>query len=250
MCHNNDRVDLAIVPHDGLPAVTSHHFTLVFTVNRNVMVSVSDTVSTTMVARLPVTGFLREVACRQKAYDEAHQLAQETVMLNNSIDDRFSKAMALHTLGLVAYAQPGANLDEAFIFFDRSQSILYELGDRWKPAHNLCIRAEAEYKLGEYASASRHFQESQKVACKADLASLILDALAGQADVDSHNEYKEYALELALHVLCHPATGQEAQRRSPRTCALNWKRHSPPSRWPRRNDVCAPETFLHWSKNN
>jgi hypothetical protein len=161
MCHNNDRVDLAIVPHDGLPAVTSHHFTLVFTVNRNVMVSVSDTVSTTMVARLPVTGFLREVACRQKAYDEAHQLAQETVMLNNSIDDRFSKAMALHTLGLVAYA-----------------------------------------------------------------------------------------LELALNVLCHPATGQEAQRRSPRTCALNWKRHSPPSRWPRRNDVCAPETFLHWSKNN
>jgi tetratricopeptide (TPR) repeat protein len=147
-------------------------------------------------------------------YDEARAALEESAALNSSVGDRWGLGSAFRGLGVVAQAQ-GAHL-QAMDMFRKSLDTFTELGGSWWVARVLAEMGRSAFALGNEAEAERVSRESLRIATEAGGTPVALEALAGFASLQAKQGNLEYALDLLLIVLNHPASLQETRDRAAR----------------------------------
>ena len=135
------------------------------------------------------------------AYDEAQQLAAESLQLSQLNQDASATAHAYNLLAVIAqYREQSA---EAIDWFHKSLALYREIGDHWSVARILV-------HLGA-AAAEAHYREALATALDVYVLPQALDALAGLADVALHYDAADRALLLARGVAAYAHAGLQAR---------------------------------------
>jgi tetratricopeptide (TPR) repeat protein len=154
------------------------------------------------------------VAIRLGRYDEARDTLEESVLLNTSIGDRWGLGFAYRGLGLIAQAQ-GEHL-QAVDMFGKSLDTLTELGARQDVARVLVEMSRSSFALGNDAKAERGWRQALHVTMDTQGIFVALEALVGMATLKAKQGTIEWAHELLLIVLNHPASLPETKNRADR----------------------------------
>jgi len=149
-------------------------------------------------------------ALRLGQYDEARAALEESVALSISVGDRYGLGFAYRGLGIIAQAQ-GEHL-HAVDMFHKSLDTLTELGARQDVARVLAEMGRSVFALGNDAEAERLWRESLRIAIETRGTFIALEALVGLASLQAKQGNMEYALELLLIVLNHPAASFQATK--------------------------------------
>jgi tetratricopeptide (TPR) repeat protein len=147
-------------------------------------------------------------------YDEVRAALEESVALNSSVGDRWGLGSAYRGLGIVAQAL--GQHQEAAAMFAKSLDTFTELGGSWWVARVLSDRGRSVFALGNQTEAKRIWHESLRIATEIHATPVALETLASLASLLAEPAEKEYALELLLLVLNHPASLQETKNRAAR----------------------------------
>ena len=145
-------------------------------------------------------------------YDEAQLALEESILLIKSIGDRTVLGLAYRGLGQVAQAQ-GKHM-QAVEMFRKAVDIFNELGTQSSAALGLAQMGHSFFALGDDREASHVWGESLHIAIESKGIFIALEALAGLASLQAKQGDKEYALEMALMILNHPACSQETKNRT------------------------------------
>ena len=143
--------------------------------------------------------------------DEVIDLLQESLLLTRETGDRLGIGMALEQLA--ATTQASGNPDEAQRLLQESISQFRDVGDLWFLAHALNLAGNFALQAGQNSQAREKFLEAGRLALAAQSPPNLLDALSGLACLEARMGRYERALELALKVLDHPASTQDARDR-------------------------------------
>lgn len=100
--------------------------------------------------------------------------------------------------------------------FGRSLDTFTELGGSWWVARVLADTGRSVFALGNHTEAGRVWRESLRIAAEIHATPVALEALASFANLRAEQDHREYALELLLIVLNHPASLQETKNRAAR----------------------------------
>jgi len=147
-------------------------------------------------------------------YNEAQIALEESILLINSIGDRWGLGLAYRGLGLVAQAQ--GNHTRAVEMFRKGVDIFNELGHRTSAAQGLALMGRSFLAIGDDAEANRVWGESLRIANETRGVFIALEALAGFASIQAKKGDSELALELLLIVLSNPACTQETKKHATR----------------------------------
>jgi tetratricopeptide (TPR) repeat protein len=142
-------------------------------------------------------------------YDEARLALEENVALNNSIGFGWGLGTAYRGLGIVAQAQ--GKHQQAVDMFHKSLDTLTELGGSWWVARVLADMSWSIFALGKDSEAEHTWCESLRIAVDIRGTPVALEALVGLASLLAKRNDMEYALELLLMVLNHPASFQKTK---------------------------------------
>jgi len=153
--------------------------------------------------------FLSRSALRLGRYDEARAALEETIALNSSIGFGWGLGSAYRELGIVAQAQ--GEHRPAVVMFRKSLDTFTELGGSWWVGCVLADMSWSIFALGNDAEAERIWRESLRIATDIHGTPVALEALAGLASLQAKRGNMEYALELLLMVLNHPASFQKTK---------------------------------------
>lgn len=145
-------------------------------------------------------------------YAEARTTLEESVALNRSIGDRWGLGYAYRGLGIVAQVQ--GEHQGAVDLFRTSLDTLTELGARQDVARVLAEMSRSIFALGDDAEAGRLLGESLRIAIETRSTFVALEALSGLASLQAKQGNLEYAFELLLIVLNHPASVQDTKDRA------------------------------------
>ena len=142
-------------------------------------------------------------------YDEAEKLLRESLALSREIDYHYGVGMALDGLGQVASAQ--GNNDEARALFFESYNIFRQIGMTHRMSGVLNHQGFNSLALGDTTGAQDSFRTALRIAHESGLMPSVLDALAGLMAYHADKEDFGEAFELAIYVLQHQASTQEAK---------------------------------------
>ncbi len=142
-------------------------------------------------------------------YDRAEKLLRESLALAREIDYHYGVGMALDGLGQVEYAR-GRN-DEARSLFLESYNIFREIGQAHRMSGVLNHQGFNSLAIGDAAEAQDSFRTALRLAYEGGMMPSALDALAGLLALQVDKEDYEGTLELAMCVLQHQASTQEAK---------------------------------------
>jgi predicted ATPase/transcriptional regulator with XRE-family HTH domain len=156
--------------------------------------------------------FLSLSAFRLGRFDEARTALEESIVLNNSVGDRWGLGSAYRGLGLVAQAQ-GEHI-QAMDAFHKSQDILTDLGARWDLARMLAEMGRSAFALGKDSEAEHSWRESLRISTETQTILVGLEAVVGMASLQAKRGEIQEALESLLVVLNHPAGIQETKNRA------------------------------------
>jgi len=145
-------------------------------------------------------------------YNEAQLALEESILLINSVGDRTVLGLAYRGLGQVAQVQ-GKHM-QAVEMFRKAVDIFDELGTQSSAALGLAQMGHSFFALGDDYEASHVWSESLRIAIDTKGIFIALEALAGLARLQAKQGDKEYALEVALMILNHPACSQETKKRA------------------------------------
>ena len=145
-------------------------------------------------------------------YNEAQLALEESILLINSVGDRTVLGLAYRGLGQVAQVQ-GKHM-QAVEMFRKAVDIFDELGTQSSAALGLAQMGHSFFALGDDYEASHVWSESLRIAIDTKGIFIALEALAGLASLQAKQGDKEYALEVALMILNHPACSQETKKRA------------------------------------
>jgi predicted ATPase/transcriptional regulator with XRE-family HTH domain len=156
--------------------------------------------------------FLSRSALRLGRYDEARAALEENVALNSSIGFGWGLGTAYRALGRVAQMQ--GEHEQAVEMFHKSLDLFTELGGSWFAARVLAEMGVSILALGNDTEAGRVWRKSLRIAIEINGTPVALDALVGLANLQAKEGDKEYALELLLFILHHPASLQVTKNRA------------------------------------
>jgi predicted ATPase/Tfp pilus assembly protein PilF len=156
--------------------------------------------------------FLGQSALALGRYDEARAALEESVALNISVGARWNLGHAYQGLGAVAQAQ--GKHRQAVDMFRQGVATFTELGGRFYAAQGLAEMGRSVFAMGNDTEAGRVWREALRIATEIHGTPVALEALVGLASLRARQGDLEYALELLLIVLNHPASVQETRERA------------------------------------
>ncbi len=145
-------------------------------------------------------------------HDEARNALEESIEINAAVGDRWGLGIARRGLGLVAQAQ--GQHREALEPFQESLQLFHELGARWEVARVKCEMARSLFALGHAAEAEHHWCESLQLSVETQGLLTAMEAIVGLARLRAGRGDSEYALQLLIFSLRHPATLPETKVRA------------------------------------
>jgi predicted ATPase/transcriptional regulator with XRE-family HTH domain len=145
-------------------------------------------------------------------YGEAEAYLQESLALCRQVGDRWGMGTAYRHLGLAALAQ--GNLAQAQALLRQSLDQFAGFITGWDVAQSLIYLAEATAAAGDRSEGRRTYLKALHLSTEAQAACQVLDILAGLADLLARAGDAERALALALRVLSHEVSTQEARDRA------------------------------------
>jgi predicted ATPase/DNA-binding XRE family transcriptional regulator len=151
-------------------------------------------------------------SCELKEYDQAQGLLRESLSISRALGDRWGMGSTLNTLGMLAQVR-GDHL-EAESLFREGLTLFKEMGDRLGIAQTLNNLGEVHTVLGADPEAWTSFLEAINIAVNMDTLPVALEALVGLASLSAKEGSPEWALELLLSVLAHPAAKKEVRDRA------------------------------------
>jgi tetratricopeptide (TPR) repeat protein len=144
-------------------------------------------------------------------YTQARERLQEGLTLARASRIRWLVGVAQGHLGLVLNAQ--GDYTGARTALLEAVAAAQESGNQWDRAWGEVGLGDAELGLGNSVQASTHYCLGLQIATEEHAWSIALDALAGFAQLRAQTGDRERALELAAHVLRHPASSGIARTR-------------------------------------
>jgi len=121
--------------------------------------------------------------------------------------------------GLALVEQEQGRHDEAIEAFQKSRSILNDLGARWDEARVFADMGRSIFALGNLADAENTWRTSIEIASEVKGTSLILESILGIANVRAKHGNSEQAYGLLLIVSNHTAVLQETRERAAKLSA-------------------------------
>lgn len=167
---------------------------------------------------------LGDIACTRDAYVEAAQHYQAAYELREAFADPEGMGHALYRLGMVAFRQ--ARHTEARTLWERSLTIYQTISDRGGRAWVLNGLGMAACALGEQAIARQYLVQALHIALKIHYLPLLLDLCTSVADTLLRQGEPDFALELLVCTLRHPACGRETSNRA-RLLLDQWRMQLP-----------------------
>jgi tetratricopeptide (TPR) repeat protein len=145
-------------------------------------------------------------------YEEAEAYLQESLVLCTQVGDRWGMGTAYRHLGLAALAQ--GNFVQAQALARQSLDCFGGLITGWDVSQSLIYLAEATVAAGDPTEGRRIYLEALHLSTEAQAGCQVLDILARLADLLARAGHAEQALALALCVLSHEVSTQEARDRA------------------------------------
>jgi tetratricopeptide (TPR) repeat protein len=155
-------------------------------------------------------------------YDEASTALEESIALSTSVGDRWGLGFAFREIGHIAQAKE-RHL-EAVGIFQKSLVILTELGARQDRGRVLAEMGNSLFTLGHDAEAKRAWLDSLRIGIETKGTFIILEALVGIASLQAKRGNVDYAFELLLSVINHPASMQDTKDHADRL-RVGWEAH-------------------------
>ena len=147
-------------------------------------------------------------------YATAEKLLREGLALAREVEYRSGVALALSIQGQVVDAQ--AQYTEAHALFEESHALYREIGDLRNVSRVLNSLGHNFLALNDTVAAQEAFCAALRLAREGGFIPIALDALAGLAALWAQGSDTERALELAHHVLQHPAASHVATAQAKR----------------------------------
>jgi uncharacterized protein HemY len=142
-------------------------------------------------------------------YGEAEKLLRESLELSREHGYRAATGLALDGLGQVAYAQE--RYEDARAFFSESAELFREMGDTHRLSRTLNHQGFNSLALRQEAGAQNAFNAALRMAYQGSWMPTALQALIGLAALETSQKASQGTLELALYILQHPSSSQEAK---------------------------------------
>jgi predicted ATPase/DNA-binding XRE family transcriptional regulator len=161
-----------------------------------------------------VSAYLARTALKLNRTAEIEGILWEGAQVTQESGDRFCYGLILEQLALAAQARGDFTSSEQL--FETSVDLFREIGDAWYLARALTSRGGSRKSIGELARAAEDYRQAIQLALDARALLIALTALAGLADVYVQEGRADSALEIAIHVLEHPASPQEAKAKANR----------------------------------
>ena len=155
--------------------------------------------------------FLVDTQIALGRYEEAKTSMWESITLCEQAKNRWGMGTAYRYLGLATLAE--GQFVEAQGYFRKSLDIFGECSEGWDIARTLIYLGEATLMSGDLVESENIYQESLRVAKEAASTPLMLDALAGLAELNKQTGNFERALEHSLLISNHAACSQETRDR-------------------------------------
>jgi predicted ATPase/DNA-binding XRE family transcriptional regulator len=138
------------------------------------------------------------VAYYQGNYEQAQEYLSEALELSRELEDRYSIATALDGLGLVKTAQ--GQYDDAQSLLQESIALFKEIGEQGSLAQALTHMGSAMLKVGDHVAARSYFLDALSIAREMQTLPVLLEALVGEAEIQTLDGAVESALEIVLAV--------------------------------------------------
>jgi tetratricopeptide (TPR) repeat protein len=142
---------------------------------------------------------------------EAQNVLYEGLRFAQETGNRWGVGLVLERLAVIAQAT-GDN-DEARRLLEESVALQREIGDGWSLSWALNALSRLALTQLDLAEAERYAVEALTIVMAADNTMNALDTLATLTAVRAQQGLNEVALEMALQILQHPASTQDAKNR-------------------------------------
>lgn len=159
-----------------------------------------------------IGSFLSRTALGLGRLDEVQGLLREGLRLVRETGDRFGTGLMLERLAVAA--QISGDAEEAHRLFAECITLYRDIDDPWSLSRVLNLQGHFLLSSGDEAQARPCFEQALHLALTARIDPNTLDALTGLALLSERAGCPETALEMALYVLQHPASTQDAKDRA------------------------------------
>jgi predicted ATPase/DNA-binding XRE family transcriptional regulator len=159
-----------------------------------------------------IVAYLGRTALKLHRTAEIEGTLWEGAQITQESGDRFCYGLILEQLALAAQAR--GDFSSAEHLFAASVDLFREIGDAWYLARALTSWGDFEQSLGELDRAAEHLKQAAKLSLDARASLIALNALVGLAGVYAQKDQAEAALEIAIRILEHPASPQQAKARA------------------------------------
>ena len=156
-----------------------------------------------------ISAYLGRTALKLKRTEEIEGILLEGAQITQESGDRFGYGLILEQLAWAAQARGEDN--SAAQLFEASVDHFREIGDAWSLARALISWGNFRRSLGELSQAAGLFRQAIRLSMDSRAYLLTLDALVGLAWVYVQEDKAKSALEIAVFVMDHPASGQDAR---------------------------------------
>jgi predicted ATPase/transcriptional regulator with XRE-family HTH domain len=152
------------------------------------------------------------VAYYEGRYEKSEQYFTGALELSRTLEDRYSIAVALDGLGLVKTAQD--RLEDAQVLLQQSTSLFQEIGEHGGLAQALTNMGSALLRAGDPDAARKYFVDAISIAREMQTLPVLLDALVGEAEIQSRQGAVESSLEILTAVSQNPSSSLATKTRA------------------------------------
>ena len=156
-----------------------------------------------------VSAYLGRTALKLKRTAEIEKFLWEGAQITQESGDRFGYGLMLEQLALAYWAR--GDFTSAEQLFDSSVELFREIGDAWYLSRALTSWGDFRQFLGDLTQAAEHFGQAIRLSLDAQALIIALNAFVGLAGVYAQEDKTEYALEIAIRVMEHSASPQDAR---------------------------------------
>jgi len=156
-----------------------------------------------------MSAYLGRTALKLKRTAEIEGILREGARITRESGDRFCYGLILEQLALAAHAR--GDFISAEKLFEASANLFGEMEDAWYLSRVLTSWGDLKLSLGELSSAAERFRQAIRASLEAQTLPVALNALLGLANVYALEGKVDFALEIAIHIIDHPASPQDAR---------------------------------------
>ena len=156
-----------------------------------------------------MSAYLGRTALKLKRTAEMEGIMWEGARITRESGDRFCYGLILEQLALAAHAR--GDFISAEKLFEASANLFGEMEDAWYLSRVLTSWGDLKLSLGELSSAAERFRQAIRTSLEAQTLPVALNALLGLARVYALEGKVDSALEIAIRIIDHPASPQDAR---------------------------------------